>query len=241
MSFDSQFAFQQFIIEQNKSVFKVGTDGVLLGAWCNPQGCKTALDIGTGTGLLTLMMAQQEVSLHITAIDNMEAAVEIARKNIYSSPFKNIIEVVQTSFQDFQQTHDRFDIIISNPPFYRSGLLSKNAVLRQAKHTHALSFEELFGGVQKLLSEQGLFYVILPFQYLEIIEILCKTLGLFIVKQQAVTSFTDSNPHRILLSVGKEKQTTLHLPILAIRTDQFTYSEDYKVLTNQFYQQRAYL
>jgi len=152
------FKFKQFIIQQEDSLMKVGTDGILLGAWANANVPQTILDIGTGTGLIALMMAQRYSKARVDALEINEASALEATQNIRNSSFTNRVNVTHTSLQTFaRHTLSRYDLIVSNPPFFNAGL-ARNA----ARHTHTLTHEELVFSVKKLLNEKGQFCLILP-------------------------------------------------------------------------------
>jgi len=152
------FKFKQFTIKQAHSLMKVGTDGILLGAWANANAPQSILDIGTGTGLVALMLAQRYPQARVDALESDEASTFEAMNNARNSPFINRINVAHTSLQIFaQHTLHRYHLIVSNPPFFNAGL-ARNA----ARHTHTLPHEDLIFGAKKLLNEKGQFCLILP-------------------------------------------------------------------------------
>ena len=156
------FTFKQFHIDHSRCAMKVGTDGTLLGAWASlPDGEGAILDIGTGTGLIAIMAAQRAPEAHITAIDIDTDCVEQARDNVSATPWSDRIEIVGSPLQEFSSSHT-FDSIISNPPYFIDSLLSPDAARTTARHTTTLSFEDLVGGVLRLLAEDGTFSLILP-------------------------------------------------------------------------------
>ncbi|MTI24555.1 methyltransferase [Fulvivirga kasyanovii] len=158
-----QFDFKQFSIKQECSAMKVGTDGVLLGAWTNVTGSKTVLDIGTGTGLIALMIAQRNPVASIHAIEIDQASAAEALTNVSHSPWADRVKVFHESIQDFSAhaTH-AYDLIVSNPPFFNSGTASPSANRHQARHTGQLPQKDLIQTVAGLLSDQGRFSVIIP-------------------------------------------------------------------------------
>ena len=156
----SPFKFRQFTIVQEKNPHKVGTDSVLLGAWTRTDA-KVILDIGTGTGLLALMMAQNHSQASITALEPDEASGEEAKLNFDNSVFANRITLYQTSLQYFA-TKQKFDLIICNPPYFSTGLLSQNEQRANARHQSTLSAEVLYGCASKLLNESGTLNLIFP-------------------------------------------------------------------------------
>ena len=154
---NTSFAFKQFTIKQDRCAMKVGTDAVLLGCWVIPNGSKTILDIGTGTGVIALMLAQK-TDAFIDAIDIDENAVKQAQENISDSKFSQRIKVTLNSFQDYSKDTDkRFDLIVSNPPYFEQSLKSTDEQRSQARHAYVLPFEELLDGVVKILNPKGNF------------------------------------------------------------------------------------
>ena len=157
---NSCFKFKKFEIHQDRCAMKVGTDGVLLGAWA--EGGKRILDIGCGTGLISLMMAQRFPLSHITGIDIDSDACLQASENITASPLASQIEIVCSPVQDFNAP--RFDSIVSNPPFFVNSLASPDAKRNLARHSSSLPFSDLFAGVDRLLAENGVFSAIIPIE-----------------------------------------------------------------------------
>lgn len=155
------FDFKQFSIRQTHAAMKVGTDGALLGALAD--GGNNILDIGTGTGILSLMMAQRFPEAHITAIDIDDNAIIDAGENFKASPFADRIELAQSDFQSFARNCDRkFDCIICNPPYFDESLESKDESRTRARHTSSLPFRTLIDGAYELLEDEGVFSVCIP-------------------------------------------------------------------------------
>ncbi|MFA9388260.1 MAG: tRNA1(Val) (adenine(37)-N6)-methyltransferase [Prolixibacteraceae bacterium] len=161
---NNYFQFKQFRVVQNHAAMRVGTDGVLLGAWAEAEKATTILDIGTGTGVIALMLAQRS-NAQIDAIDIEEGAIKDAGFNFNQSPWAERMTVVHCSIQEYVgQTAKLYDCIVSNPPFFSNSLKSKQMEKSLARHTDTLSFEELIDGVAKLLKHTGRFCVILPIE-----------------------------------------------------------------------------
>ena len=161
------FEFKQFTVHQCNAAMKVGTDGALLGSLA--EGGKKILDIGTGTGLLSLMMAQRCPEAEITAIDIDENAIIDAKRNFAESPFAEQIQLIHTPFNDFVDNNLKanadfkpFDCIICNPPYFDESLESKDESRTRARHTSSLPFRELVGGAYELLADEGVFSVCIP-------------------------------------------------------------------------------
>lgn len=164
----SVFRFKQFAIHQDRTAMKVGTDGVLLGAWLDVKGAERGLDIGTGTGLLSLMLAQRDSRIRMDAIDVDASACEQAQMNVAESSFKDRIEIHNLSFQEFAESaRCKYDLLICNPPFYVNGLLPDCHRRTQARHADALPLEQLFRGAARILKKGGILGLVYPFQYYE--------------------------------------------------------------------------
>lgn len=153
------FAFKKFVIHQDHCAMKVGTDGVLLGSWAN--GGKRILDIGTGTGLIALMMAQRYTDATIDAVEIDHDAALQAYENVSNTEFANRIKIVETAIQHYS-TQDKYNAIVSNPPFFIDSLLNPNAQRSTARHACALKYCELFATVKALLDTDGEFSAIIP-------------------------------------------------------------------------------
>ncbi len=158
---NSWFQFQQFRIHQDRCAMKISTDAVLLGALAEANSPQHILDIGTGTGVVSLMLAQRFPEALITAVEIDSDASEQAAENFKESPFSNRLQVKNVRFQDFAEDQP-FDLIVSNPPYFPDHLKSQDYKRNQALHTDALSFEELLQKAAKLLKEDGQLWVILP-------------------------------------------------------------------------------
>lgn len=230
------FTFKQFHIDHSRCAMKVGTDGTLLGAWASlPDGEGAILDIGTGTGLIAIMAAQRAPEAHITAIDIDTDCVDQARDNVSATPWSDRIEVVSSPLQEFFPSHT-FDSIISNPPYFIDSLLSPDAARTTARHTTTLSFEDLVGGVLRLLAEDGTFSLILP--PTEYSRFLSEARGrLFEKRRCEVWSTPESGVKRIMAELTKTPPQDLPLVSRLIIEDKgpMGYSDEYKALTRDFY------
>lgn len=151
------FRFQQFSIQQSKDVFRVGTDGVLLGAMCTTNAGKI-LEVGTGTGLISLMLAQRNLQSNILALDINKDAVELAHHNFKNSIFSERLKAELIDFKKFK-SQEKFDIIVSNPPFFEENTSNKDVLARQKIE---LEFDDLIKKSSENLSEVGVFSVIIP-------------------------------------------------------------------------------
>lgn len=230
----SSFRFKQFTIHQHLCAMKVGTDGTLLGAWA--AGGDRILDIGTGTGLIALMMAQRFGEALITAIDIDRDACKQASDNAESSPFDRRIKVKYCSLQTFvEETAETvcgvFDAIVCNPPFYDSSLTCPDKQRSIARHDTSLSCDVLFAGAARLLAADGEFSIIIPASRRKAFEVAAACAGLHMWRVCGVRTTPTKPISRCLLSFGLHPCTQQ----AARPTDLVIGSEEYRQLTEPFY------
>ncbi len=180
----SKFQFKQFSLEQDQCAMKIGTDGVLLGAWTpidnNPY---SILDIGTGTGIIALMLAQRSAAEQIDALDIDENAYEQSTDNFENSPWNDRLFCFHAGLDEFvEEPEDEYDLIVSNPPFYTENYKSENEQRDLARFQDAMPFEDLIEAAALLLSENGIFSVIIPFKEEENFLALAAAYELFPIK-----------------------------------------------------------
>ena len=227
----SVFKFKEFSIVQSKSAMKVGTDGVLLGSWVNCLNAKKILDIGAGTGLISLMLAQRNNECNITAVEIDKETSEEANININNSKWRDRISIINISINNFI-TSDKFDFIVSNPPYFPANFSKNKRAI--ARHTNLLSFQDLIRTTVKLLSSKGIFAVILP----KIAEaIFCKTANankLFLIRICQVKGQKSSDIKRVLLEFSFEK-SSLDSDSLVIEESRHIYTNKYIDLCQDFY------
>ena len=203
------FRFRQFSVAHDRSSMRVNTDAVLLGAWCPvPDGCEHILDVGTGSGVIALMLAQRCEAAHITAIDIDGPSVLQAEDNFRHSPWPDRLSAEQISLQEFATPPplkggrgDLFDLIVSNPPYFRNALPNPDPTRRQARHTDTLSFDELCACAAQLLREDGLLALVLPADAERDILASAARHGLYPACLTRVLTRPDSAPKRILLAL----------------------------------------
>lgn len=215
---------------------KVGTDGVLLGAWarfCPSQ--RRMLDVGCGTGLIALMAAQrsEKWGAKVVAVEIEEGAVEDARANFAASPWNERLAVEHCSVQEFE-AEERFDHILSNPPYFVSSLLSPDGARTTARHTTSLTFDDLAMAAQRLLSPEGVLSVVLPVEAVGDMTLAAARRGLFLARRTDVCSKLGGKPLRALLEYGFVPTAT-ERDVLTIHTPDGDYTSEYRELTREFY------
>lgn len=217
------FRFKRFTIEQDLCAMKVGTDGVLLGAWA--LGGKRILDIGTGTGIIALMMAQRYPDSTVLAIDIDEGAVRQASYNVGKSPYLHQIVIKKESVQEHE---GQYDSIVCNPPFFIDSLRAPDQQRNMARHTDTLSYAELMQAAYRLLSDEGEFSVVIPFDYKKRMEDEAVFVGFFPHRVLGVRTVEGKPAKRYLLSFVKHPVEREHA-IITLG------GEEYKMMTEDFY------
>jgi tRNA1Val (adenine37-N6)-methyltransferase len=232
---NSSFAFKQFTIKQDKCAMKVGTDAVLLGAWISPNGSKKILDIGTGTGIIAMMIAQRSEA-NILAIDIDKESTEQANTNVSESKFRNI-EVRNISFQDLVSSSDeKFNLIVTNPPYFIDSFKSNKDNRTIARHADVLPFADLLCGVKKLLDERGKFCLILPRNEAELFREMAKQKGLYLSKLMRVRTRSDRDTEKRHIMQFEFKESEFSESTLIIESDRnMKYSQEYIDLTKDYY------
>lgn len=231
------FQFKQFSIHQDRCAMKIGTDAVLLGAWCPIDNRPfSVLDIGAGTGILSLMLAQRTSAEQIDAIEIDENAYEQCVENFEASPWSDRLFCFHAGLDEFvDEPEDEYDIIISNPPFYSENYKTDNDSRDLARFQDALPFEELVDAASLLLSENGIFAVIIPFKEEERFIDLCVEAELFPVKVTRVKGSHTTPIVRSLLAFKRYELSVLEANELVIEINRHEYTDDYINLTKEFY------
>jgi len=235
---NNYFQFKQFTIFQDQTAMKVGTDGVILGAWTSVPQQGHILDIGTGTGLIALMLAQRTSShAYIDAIEIEKNAALQARENIHKSPWKNKIGIQHIAYQDFtsKQKDKQYELIITNPPYFENALRSNQKNRTLARHAEGLNMTTLLQGVSYQLKPQGIFSIIMPADNKGIITNKAFFMGLYPHRICGVKTLA-SRPHkRVLIEFKKEKNKQIQEEELIVKKDDNHYTEQYKALLKAFY------
>lgn len=230
------FQFRKFLINQSNSAMKVGTDSLILGSWVKPPSEGLILDIGAGTGLLSLMMAQVSNStIHAVEI-NPDACLD-AKLNFEASPWRERLQLHTESIQSFIQKLEnsilQFDLILSNPPYFVNSLTSVNENRNQARHDSTMTRYDLLQAASRLLSESGSFHLILPFEQGDSFRNLAALAGLHEYSRLIIRPTSVKPPNRIVLSFQKIKRENT-IESITVREDG-CYSNDYLRLCHDFY------
>ncbi len=228
------FQFKQFTVWHDKCAMKVGTDGVLLGAWTSVQNAHKILDVGTGTGLVALMLAQRSLpDADIVALEIDKAAAGQAGENVARSLWKERIEVVQADFRNYQSS-DKFDVIVSNPPYFVDSLECPDQQRNAARHNDSLTYEELLEGVAGLLAEDGAFTIVIPTDVADRVKMTAAAKNLYAALQLNVITKPGGIPKRTLITFTFSNQECVVEELLT-ELARHQYSEEYMALTREYY------
>ncbi len=230
------FEFKEFTINQDQCAMKIGTDSVLLGAWTSiDENPFSILDIGAGTGILSLMLAQRTHAELIDAIEIDDNAYEQCVDNFEQSPWGDRLFCYHASLEKFaEDIEDKYDLIICNPPFYSEDYKTKNEQRDLARFQDAMPFEHLIDSVSKLLSENGIFSVVVPFKEETLFIDLASNYNLFLNRKLHVKGNLHSEIKRSLIEFSFRESETI-IESLIIETERHQYTENYISLTKDFY------
>ena len=233
------FQFKEFTIRQDKTAMKVGTDGVLLGAWCSLDDHPVSiLDVGSGTGLIGLMLAQRSDAEVIDAVELDDDAYEQTVENFEQSDWADRLFCYHSSFQEFAQEmaeeEEQYDLIISNPPFYTDSFETQDTARNKARFTSSLSFEDLIQGANQLLSSSGRFVTIIPYKEEQRFVDIAEKNQLFPLRVCRVKGTETSEIKRSMLEFTLEEVEWVEEE-LVIEISRHNYTEKYKELTRDFY------
>ena len=231
------FSFKQFSIQQDRCAMKIGTDGVLLGAWTPIENNPISiLDIGAGTGVIALMLAQRSNAEQIDALEIDEEAYEQSVDNFENSPWSDRLFCFHAGLDEFvEEPEDEYDLIVSNPPFYTDDYKSDNEQRDLARFADAMPFEDLIEAADLLLSENGIFAVIIPFKEEENFLALAKEYELYPLKITHVKGTPTTEIKRSLLAFSRNESVNFPIDELIIETSRHQYTPEYIELTKDFY------
>lgn len=230
-----RFEFKQFAIDQHGCAMKVGTDGVLIGAWCSVTNARRILDIGTGTGLIALMVAQRNPDAMIDAIDILPEAAECARRNIAASVWSDRITIIESPAQGFTSAHS-YDLIVSNPPYFSETLQSPDPARAAARHSTSLAQSDLLEAACRLLAPQGRLAVILPTTEYRTFALQAAARNLQLCRRCEIATKHRSAPKRIMSEWSLSGNTApVENSQLVITGENGQYSREYRELTRDFY------
>lgn len=227
------FKFKKFTIQQENSTLKVGTDAMLLGAIVNAKNPLNCLDIGTGTGVVALMIAQKFELTKIVALEPDKSSFLDCCENFNNSNWYNRLSAVESTIQDFK-TSVKFDLIVTNPPFYEGSLLSENTTSNLAKHASVGLLQDFFLRAAQLLSENGVFWIILPIENRQKWIDYAQGNGLFVQDNWTIYS-KPTAVKRCILSFTKNEELVVLSQDFLVRNADNSYSDEYKELTKEFH------
>ncbi len=228
------FRFKEFELQDDLCAMKVGTDGVLLGAWADLRGGRRVLDMGTGSGLIALMAAQRVPTAEVVAIDIDHGAARQARANVAASPWSSRIEVLEADVREFNSER-RFSHIVSNPPFFVDSLHSPNGARTVARHTTSLTFDDIVAAACRLLDDGGVLSLILPTDVAS--DMRYAAFGrLWLCRQTDVATREGDAPKRTLMEFVMSPSPLMpRVDSLLIHSSSGGYSEAYRRLVEEFY------
>jgi tRNA1Val (adenine37-N6)-methyltransferase len=230
------FKFKQFTIFHDKCAMKVGTDGVLLGSWAGKGTIpRRVLDIGSGSGLIALMLAQRFLEAEIEAVEIEEQCAKQCEENASASPFKDRIKSINTSIQEFALKQDvKFDLLVSNPPFFIDSFTSENDQRNTARHNHSLRQHELLKAVTDLSHQKSVFAIILPVKEGELFIVKAREYPWYLNNQVYVKGSPESKEKRVLLEFTKSANQLVKNQLI-IEEKRGVYTKEFSNLVKSFY------
>ena len=234
---NQMFRFKQFTIQDSVCAMKVGTDGVILGAWADmrqPVSCPKMLDIGTGSGLIAIMLAQRFADAHIDAIDIDESAIIQTKENVANCPFSERITAWQTDLADMDGTQ-KYDLIVSNPPFYQEDTSCPDAKRDTARHTSSLPFDTLLSKASSLLTPDGTLCVIVPTTVVGELIGSSALYSLYLSQRTDIHTTMRKTAKRTLLAFTHNRNVESSFNKLYLRDANNNISTEYATLTKDFY------
>lgn len=230
---NSWFRFKEFTINQEKSAFKVGTDGVLMGAYADTANSGCILDVGTGTGLIALMMAQR-CEAEIVAIEPDHDSFIQACENIEGSRWSDRIKVIETTFQNFNDAR-KFDLIVTNPPYFSDSVRNPDSRKAAARHDDMLSSDDILKNSCRLLSEHGKLQLIMPYPEGNVFIAEAAGYGLYCIDIMKIRPLPTSEVRRLILTFSREKVKPAEKFLTIERGKRHDFTDEYKSLTGKYY------
>ncbi|MBX2814626.1 MAG: methyltransferase [Saprospiraceae bacterium] len=232
------FQFKQFKVVDRASTMKIGIDAVLLGAWADHANPQRILDIGTGCGVVMLMLAQRFADAQVLGVEIDANAAEEAKQNALTTPWHDRLKILQRSIQEYAlQEDEKYDLVVCNPPFFSGGTLSRNMRKNDVRHTVKLSHQDLLRAARSMLHKTGIFSVVLPLlEGLRFAE-LARTYGMHLVRKTSISAHASEKPNRVLLSFAIQSQPTEE-DQLVIYDGEERWSNEFWHLTKDFYIKR---
>ena len=231
---NNYFSFKQFTINQEKSSFKVGTDSVLLGAAADVTGTRKILDIGSGTGVITIMMAQRS-DAEIIAIEPDQSSYLQTCENVSRCKWNNRIKVEHTSLQDYNPVNEKFDLIVTNPPYFSNSLKNPDITKSSTRHTDMLGSSDLLEGVVKLLEDEGRFHLVMPYVEGNIFIAEAHKYELFCYNILKIKPLPTAEIKRLILSFSRKRKKITEKFLTIEHGKRHEFTEDYINLTKDFY------
>jgi len=230
---NNYFSFKQFTIHQNKAAFKVGTDGVLLGASADFSNVSRILDIGTGTGLVAIMLAQR-CNANIVAIEPDNDSFIQCLENVDKCNWKERIRVENTTLQDYQ-SDEKFDLIVTNPPYFSDSLKNPDPGKSNSRHNDSLTNDELLKGVSGLMAEGGRLQVIMPYVEGNLLIAEAYEYGVYCNNILKIRPLPTSDIRRMILTFSKQRLNPTEKFLTIEHGKRHEFTEEYKDLTKEFY------
>lgn len=231
---NSHFTFKEFTIFQERAAFKVGTDGVILGACVDVKNRKKILDIGAGTGLVSIMLAQRCDAGIVSIEPDYESFLQ-AEENVAQCKWKSRIKVINTDLQSYIPEDGKFDVLVSNPPYFSNSLKNPDARKSSARHNDSLSSADLLIGVARLLNDDGIFQVIMPYVEGTIFIAEAQQYGLYCNSILKIKPLPSSEIRRLIMTFSRNRLKLNEKFLTIERGERHEFTEEYKALTKDFY------
>ncbi|HGN1705723.1 TPA: tRNA1(Val) (adenine(37)-N6)-methyltransferase [Providencia rettgeri] len=229
------FTFKQFFVAHDRCAMKVGTDGVLLGAWAPVEGVQFALDIGSGSGLIALMLAQRNIALRVDAVELDSDAASQAQENFVESPWAERLQVINQDIISYSQKSPiQYDLIVSNPPYFEPAVACRDEKRDQARYTATLTHDVLLASAKCCLAPRGLFCLVLPYDAGEKMQKMAEGSGWFTAFRVNVSDKLTTGYHRMLLGFQLQEIQT-QVSSLALKDEFGEYTDEFRKLIQPFY------